>query len=203
MYPGSISFIDVQLDGEGTYGSDHTQMISLGEWRARWIGPHQYGVQQSYLPSFGYGLGPDVDRAEERAVGTPRLLAMSLLHGTHIWSQYVDLPPVYAAWGVLDELSSDDVTFIPYWDWPELNEAINANNVYVTAYAGEDRLVLVLANLSDTEQEIEFPLSAIQARQPGAEVVTDNMHAQPVSIEDGTIRCAVQPKNFRLLSFTP
>ena len=203
MYPGLVSFIDAELDGEGTYGSDHTQIISLGEWRAKWIGPNQFGVQQTYLPSFGYGLGPDVDRAEQEVIGTPRLLAMSLLHGTHIWRQYVDPAPVCAAWSVLDELDEPNVSFIPYWQWPAVNMALNAEGVYATAYTGSRRLLLVLANLSDAEREVELPLSAIRARLPGASDVADNMHGSPVSIQGGLVRCTVPAKNFRLLSFTP
>ncbi|HCU34678.1 MAG TPA: hypothetical protein DGT21_04290 [Armatimonadetes bacterium] len=202
MNPGVVSFIDAELDGEGTYGSDHTQMITLGEWRARLIGPHQFGVQQNYLPSFGYGMGPDVDRAEQEVIGTPRLLAMSLLHGTHIWQQYADAPAVYATWGVLDELDEPDVAFIPYWDWPELNHALNADGVYATGYNGTTRLILVLTNLSDTQREVEFPLSEIRAHLPAAGRVADNLHGSPVSIEGGLVRCTIEPKNLRLLSFT-
>ncbi len=202
MHPGVISFIDAQVDGEGTYGSDHTQMISLGEWRARFVGPHQFGVQQTYLPSFGYGMGPDVNRAEQEVIGTPRLLAMSLLHGTHVWQQYVDAPAVYAAWTVLDELDEPDVTFVPYWDWPGINTTLNADGVYATAYSGKDRLLLVLANLSEAERDVQLPLSEIRAHLPGAGSVADNLHKLPVSIEDGTVKCTVAPKSFRLLSFT-
>ena len=201
MYPGLVSFTDVQLDGEGTYGSDHTQMISLGEWRARWIGPNQFGVQQTYLPAFGYGIGPDVDRAQQQVIGTPRLLAMSLLHGTHVWTQYIDLAPVYRAWTVLDELDEPDVAFIPYWKWPAINETLNGDNVYATAYSGKRRLVLVLANLSGTERDIEFPLSEIKAKQPAAGRVADNMHALPVRLEGGMVKCTIGPRDFRLLSF--
>lgn len=202
MNPGVVSFIDAELDGEGTYGSDHTQMISLGEWRARFIGPHQFGVQQTYLPSFGYGMGPDVDRAEQEVIGTPRLLAMSLLHGTHIWQQYVDAPAVYATWGVLDELDEPDVAFIPYWDWPGINAALNADGVYATAYGGKDRLLLVLTNISGSERDVQFPLSEIRAHLPGAGSVADNLHRLPVSIEGGTVTCTIEPRSFRLLSFT-
>ncbi len=200
LHPGSISFTDAELQGEGTYGSDHTQMMSLGEWRARWLGPHQFGVQMTYLPAFGYGLGPDVDRDEERRIGTPRLLAMSLLHGTQVWNQYLDSPLLYRVWSVLDELAEPDVTFVPYWQWPEINEALNAQDVYATGYSGKDRLLLVLTNLSDQEREVAVPLAQIAARAGAVSRAADNMHNLPVRVDTDAVRCTVGPKNFRLLS---
>ena len=202
MYPGSVSFVDVELQGEGTYGSDHTEMISLGEWRARWLGPHQFGVQNTYLPAFGYGLGPNVDRSEQQVIGTPRLLAMSLLHGTPVWNQYIDTPLVYKAWTVLDELDEPDVSFIPYWQWQTLNKALNAQSVYASAYSGGDRLLLVLSNLSAGERDIAIPLSEIRANNGAVSRVADNMHSLPVRVDGGVVTCTVGPKNFRLLSFT-
>ena len=201
MVPGSVSFTDVELQGEGTYGSDHTEMISLGEWRARWLGPNQFGVQLSYLPAFGYGLGPNVDRAEQQVIGTPRLLAMSLLHGTHVWNQYIDAPLVYKTWAVLDESDAADVAFIPYWEWAELNGALNGQGVYASGYGGSKGLVLVLANLGGSEREVAVPLAEIRSKNRAVNRVEDNMHGLPVRIEDGTVTCRIPPKNFRLLSF--
>ncbi|MDA0707435.1 MAG: DUF6067 family protein [Proteobacteria bacterium] len=198
MNPAAISFIDVELQGEGTYGSDHTEMFSLGEWRATWLGPNQFGVQLSYLPSFGYGLGPNIDHAEQEVIGTPRLMAMSLLHGTHVWNQYADSSVVYKAWTVLDELDDPNVAFIPYWQWASVNAPLNPRQVYASAYRGNDRLILVLSNLSAEEQAVAIPLADI----PGARHVEDHMHALPVGIEGGMLRCTIPPKNFRLLSFT-
>ncbi len=200
MYPGSISFTDAELQGEGTYGSDHTQMMSLGEWRARWLGPNQFGVQMTCLPAFGYGMGPDVDRGEQQRIGTPRLLAMSLLHGTQVWNQYIDSPLLYRAWSVLDELDEPDATFVPYWEWPEINEALNTQDVYATGYSGQDRLLLVLTNLSDQEREVTVPLAQIAARAGAVSQVADNMHNLPVRLDGGAVKCTVGPKNFRLLS---
>ena len=202
MYPGAVSFIDAELEGEGTYGSDHTQMISPAEWRARWLGSNQFGVQMTYLPAFGYGLGPHVDRAKQEAIGTPCLLAMSLLHGTHVWNQYLDSPLLYRVWGVLDELDEPGVAFIPYWRWPAANRALNARGVYATAYSGKERLLLVLSNLSAVEQEVVLPLAEIQARNPAVREVADHMHSLPVRLDGGVVKCTVGPKNFRLLTFT-
>jgi len=200
LYPGSVSFTDVELQGEGSYGSDHTEMFTLGEWRARWLGPNQFGVQTSYLPAFGYGLGPGVDRAEQRKIGTPRLLAMSLLHGTRVWSQYIDTPLVRKVWAVLDELDEPDVSFVPYWQWEEVNVGLNGRGVYATGYRGSRSFVLVLSNLSDGAREVAVPLSEIRAKNQDVRRVADNMHGLPVRIEDGLVKCRIAPKNFRLLS---
>jgi len=202
MYPCSVSFTDVELQGEGTYGSDHTEMISLGEWRTRWLGPNQFGVQMTYLPSFGYGLGPNVNPVEQEVIGTPRLLAMSLLHGTHLWAQYLDVSLLYKAWTVLDELDEPDVAFLPYWQWPAVNKPLNAHGVYVTAYRGKERVLLVLSNLSAEEREITLPVAAIKTRTGAVSKVADHMHSQPVGLEGGIVKCTVGAKNFRLLSFT-
>jgi hypothetical protein len=198
MHPGSVSFIDVELQGEGTYGSDHTDMFTLGEWRAQWLGPNQFGVRMSYLPAFGYGLGPNVDHGEQEKIGTPRLMAMSLLHGTPVWNQYIDSSVLYKAWAVLDELDEPNVAFIPYWDWPAVNEPLNPRMVYASAYSGNDRLILVLSNLSNQERSVAIPLVDI----PAGHQVEDHMHDLPVTIQDGELRCTIAPKNFRLLSFT-
>lgn len=203
MYPASVSFTDVELQGEGTYGSDHTQMISLGEWRTRWLGPGQFGVQLTYLPAFGYGLGPNVNYAEQEAIGTPCLLAMSLLHGTQVWNQYLDSSLVYRTWAVLDELDEPDVAFIPYWQWPAVNKSLNPQGVYATAYSGRDKLLLVLSNLTAEEREVAVPLAAINTRTGPVKHAADPMHAQPVRLEGGVVKCTVGAKNFRLLSFTP
>jgi hypothetical protein len=203
MYPAAISFTDVELQGEGTYGSDHTQMFTLGEWRTRWLGPGQFGVQLTYLPAFGYGLGPNVDRVREEMIGTPRLLAMALLHGTQVWNQYLNSPLLYQVWTVLDELDEPDVVFTPYWQWPAVNGPLNAQGVYATAYAGQERILLVLSNLSAEAQQVTVPLAAIRTRTGAVTQVADHMHGLPVDLEGGMLRCTVEGKNFRLLSFTP
>lgn len=193
LHPAVVSFVDVELQGEGTYGSDHTQMFSLGEWRAAWLGLNQFGVQLSYLPSFGYGLGPSVDRGEQQVIGTPRLLAMSLLHGTHVWNQYIDSPLLYRAWSVLDELDEPDIEFVPYWQWRKVNVALNRKEVYASAYRGKTRTILVLSNLSDRQQTVTIPVAG---------GVEDHMHGLPAPVEDGKLTCTIAAKNFRLLSVT-
>ncbi|NUQ65222.1 MAG: hypothetical protein HUU20_22375, partial [Pirellulales bacterium] len=202
LYPGSISFTDVELQGEGTYGSDHTEMFTLGEWRTRWLGPSQFGVQLTYLSNFGYGLGPNVNKAEQEVIGTPRLLAMSLLHGTQVWSEYVDRTLLFKTWAVLDELDEPDVSFLPYWQWPTVNQALNPQAVYATAYSGKDRLLLVLSNLSATPREVAIPFAEIQTRNRAVTRVADHLHHLPVGLDGGTLKCTVEAKNFRLLSFS-
>jgi hypothetical protein len=202
MHPGAISFIDVELQGEGTYGSDHTEMISLGEWRTRWLGPTPYGVQMSYLPAFGYGLGPNVDRAKEQVIGTPRLLAMALLHGTQVWSEYLEKPLLYRTWTVLDELDEAGVEFLPYWQWPAVNQPLNAQGVYATAYVGKERVIVVLSNLTAEDRVVTLPLAEIKCHSGAVSQIADNMHGQPVSREGGNVTCTIGAKNFRLLSFS-
>ena len=127
---------------------------------------------------------------------------MSLLHGTPVWTQYVDTPLVHKVWTVLDELDEPDVAFIPYWEWQAINDALNAEGVYATAYSGEDRLLLVLSNLSASEREIALPLSEIRAKNGALNQVVDNMHDLPVRVDGDVVTCVVGAKNFRLISFT-
>lgn len=203
LYPGAVSFTDAELQGEGTYGSDHTEMFTLGEWRARWLGQNQFGVQMTYLTQFGYGLGPNVDKVQQELIGTPRLLTMALLHGTQVWNQYVDETAMYRVWTVLDELNDSAATFVPYWQWPAANADLNPRGVYASAYRGDRRLLLALGNLSPEERTVSVPLAALQAQGVRVTQVADHAHGQPVEITNSLLKCTIAPKNFRLLSLTP
>jgi hypothetical protein len=97
---------------------------------------------------------------------------------------------------VLDELSEPNVAFIPYWDWPVVNEPLNGRDVYASAYKGSDRMVLVLANLTADEQDVAISTEDLPMRGR----IEDHMHGQAVRIEDGKLQCTIAPKNFRLLT---
>jgi len=199
--PCTVSFIDAVVQGEGIYGSDHTEMFTLGEWRAAWLGKNQYGVEMSYLAQLGYGIGPGVNVREEQRIGTPRLMMMGLLHGTHVRAGYNDKKLVVSVWEVLDAMSESPVTFIPYWEWDGLNQLINDRKIFASAYKSDDQLVLVLANLATEEQHVSFPLAEIQTKNRKTIRVSDHMHGLPVSIKDGCVTCTIPAKNFRLLTF--
>jgi len=200
MFPGTISFTDAQLDGEGTYGYDHTQMFTTAEFRARYIGPNQFGVVEVYLPQFSIGTDTsEVSGTQQIILGTRRLMALALIHGTPIYCGAIQSWPMFAAWGVLDELRGPTLDFIPYWEWP-FNETLNARDVYASIYHQPENSVLVVSNLSASDTGIAIPRSELDRLVPGLERAEDHMDGWPVELDDESLRMSVPEKNFRLIS---
>ena len=200
MFPGTISFTDAQLDGEGTYGFDHTQMFTTAEFRARYIGPNQFGIVEVYLPQFSIGTDTtEVSGTEQIITGTRRLMALALVHGTPIYCGAIQAFPMHTAWGVLDELRGPTVDFIPYWEWP-LNETLNARGIYASLYHQPEQSVLAVSNLSASDASLEIPRSDLDRLIPGLEHAADHMDGWRVELDDESLRLSVQAKNFRLIS---
>lgn len=200
MFPGTISFIDAQLDGEGDYGYDHTQMFTTAEFRARFIGPNQFGAVEVYLPQFSTGTDKsEVSGAQQVIIGTRRLMALALIHGTPLYCGAINSVPMFKAWTVLDELQGPTVDFIPYWDWP-LNETLNARGIYASIYHQPDNSVLVVSNLSDSNTGVVIPRSELDRLIPGLTGAEDHMDGWGVYLDEDSLRISVPNKNFRLIS---
>lgn len=173
LYPGVMSFVDAELAGEGTYGSDHTEMVSLGEWRAQWLGHNQLGVQLVYHAQFGYGVDlTHKTRADHEKEGTPTLIAMALMHGTPIFAQYLDTDLMYRCWGAFDLLDEQTVDFIPYWEWP-LNQKLHHHHVYTSLYRQSKKAIMVVSNLSPTRQLAHIPLAELRQVFPKFQTAID------------------------------
>ncbi len=200
MFPATISFTDAQLDGEGTYGYDHTQMFTTAEFRARYIGANQFGIVEVYLPQFGSGTDTtEVSANEQITTGTRRLMALTLVHGTPIYCGAIQAWWVHTAWGVLDELRGPTVDFIPYWEWP-FNEKLNARDIYASIYHQPEQSVLVVSNLSASDAPVAIPRAELDRLIPGLTSAQDNMDGHSVELDDASLRLRVQAKNFRLIS---
>jgi hypothetical protein len=199
-FPGSVSFTDAQLDGEGTYGYDHTAMFTPAEFRSFYIGPNQFGVVQVYLPQFSSGTDTTkVSAAQQVIQGTRPLLAFALLHGTPVYCGAINSQPVFAAWGVLDELRGPTVDFIGYWKWP-VNQTLNPRGLYASLYRQPERSVLVVSNLSAKDAGVELPRSELARLIPGLRSAADHMDRWPVQLDEKSLRLNVPAKSFRLIS---
>ncbi len=200
MFPAEVSFVDANLDGEGIYGYDHTQMLTPGEFRAQWIGPNQFGLVEVYLPQFATGLDTkEVSAGEQVRRGTGPLLAMALVHGTPLYCGNLNWVPTFQAWGVLDELRSDTVEFIPYWRWP-VNQTLNQRELYASLYRQPEQAVLAVANLSASQADVAIPRRELERLIPGLVRAEDHMNAGPVQLDEQSLRLSVPAKNFRLIS---
>ncbi|HCU36408.1 MAG TPA: hypothetical protein DGT21_13450 [Armatimonadetes bacterium] len=199
-FPGAVSFTDAQLDGEGTYGYDHTEMFTPAEFRATYIGPNQFGIVEVYLPQLGTGTDTsEVSSAQQITIGSRRLMALALIHGTPVYCGNINYGYMAAAWGVLDELHGPTVDFIPYWDWP-VNETLNPRGIYATLYHQPEQSVLVVANLSASDATVKIPRGELEKLIPGLHSAEDHMDRWPVDLDDKSLRIKVQDKNFRLIS---
>ena len=202
--PGVASFLDAYLYGEGIYGSDFTEMVSLGEWRAHYLGPNQTGAVHIWCGNFHTSNYYErerrgMDYAGNVRFGTRTFLTMAVLHGTKLQSGICDVPFLKRLWRVYDELQGE-VEFIPYWHWPTANEAINPRDVYATAYSQGGRLLLAVSNLSRIEQEVQIPLAAIRETNGAVARASDHLHKRPVVLENGNIIFAIPAKDFRLIT---
>ena len=199
MFPGTISFTDANLDGEGIYGYDHTQMFTTGEFRARYIGPNQFGVVQVYLPQFSIGTDRTVvSSTQQIAIGTRRLMALALVHGTPIYCGAIQSTPMFAAWSVLDQLRGPTVDFIPYWKWPYTDTLIE-RSIYASIYRQPGRSVLVVSNLSAANANVAIPRGELERLIPGLKTARDDMDHWAVKLDDDALRLNVPRKNFRLI----
>jgi hypothetical protein len=198
-FPSEVSFVDANLDGEGVYGFDHTEMFTTGEFRASWIGLNQYGLLQVYLPQFSLGTDTDLSAGDQVRIGTPRLLALTLIHGTPIYCGNANPVVVHRAWAVLDELRGPTVDFIGYWDW-KLNEKLAPRGLYASLYRQPENSVLVVSNLSETQTGMAIPRSELDRLVPGFETAEDHMHGLRVQLDDDSLRITVPEKSFRMIS---
>jgi hypothetical protein len=200
MFPGTISFTDANLDAEGIYGYDHTQMFTTDEFRARYIGPNQFGVVEVYLPQFSYGTDTtDVSRTQQIITGTRRLMAMALVHGTPIYCGAIQSGPMFAAWGILDQLRGPTVDFIGYWKWPYA-QTLTQRNIYIAIYRQPEQSVLVVSNLGPDNAQVVIPRAELDDLIPGLQSARDDMDHWGVELNDGSLRLSVPAKNFRLIS---
>lgn len=198
-FPAEVSFVDANLDGEGIYGFDHTEMFTTGEFRASWIGPNQYGLVEVYLPQFTLGVETDLSPGEQVRIGTPRLLALTLIHGTPVYCGNANTVPVFRAWSVLDELRGPTVDLIGYWDW-DFNEKLNPRGLYASLYRQPENSVLVVSNLSATTTGMAIPRSELDRLVPGFTTAEDHMHGLHVEMDDDSLRITVPEKSFRMIS---
>ncbi len=198
-FPGEVSFVDANLDGEGVYGFDHTEMFTTGEFRANWIGPNQSGLVEVYLPQFAVGVDTDLSAGQQVIQGTPRLLALALIHGTPIYCGNAHTVPTFQAWSVLDELRGPTVDFIPYWDWA-FNEKINPRGLYATLYHQPANSVLVVSNLSEIDQGVAIPRAELDRLAPGFAQAEDHMHGWKAELDEESLRISIPAKNFRMIS---
>lgn len=199
MFPAEVSFVDANLDGEGVYGFDHTEMFTTGEFRASWIGPNQFGVVEVYLPQFAVGTDSELPAGEQVRLGTPRLLALALVHGTPIYCGNAWTVPTFQAWSVLDELRGPTVDFIPYWEW-DYSEQLTPRGLYASIYRQPENSVLVVSNLSATKTGMLIPRSELDRLVPGFTVAEDHMHGQRVELDGESLRITVPEKDFRMIS---
>ena len=132
-------------------------------------------------------------------MGTRRLMALALIHGTPIYCGAIQAFPMHTAWGVLDELRGPTVDFIPYWEWP-LNEELNARDIYASIYHQPEHSVLVVSNLSASDAGVAIPRSELDRLVPGFERAEDHMDGWGVELDDDSLRISVPAKNFRLIS---
>jgi hypothetical protein len=199
IFPGQASFVDATLFGEGIYGSDYTEMISLGEWRAHFLGQDQLGVVQFWCPNFHMHRPENISRKKNLADATRTFLTMAVLHGTKIHKTILDTRLLHRLWNVYDELEGE-VNFIPYWHWSSINRKLNLRDVYATAYSQGNRILLAVSNLSKTEQKVSIPLAEVQKKNRAVKNVADNLHKKPVAIKNNNIIFTIPAKDFRLLS---
>ena len=203
MLPGTISFTDANLDGEGIYGHDHTQLFTTGEFRARYIGPNQFGVIEVYLPQLHYARGAaadsDLSSGERVRRGTPPLLALTLVHGTPVYCGAINFPAVAKAWSVLDRLRGPTVDFIGYWDWP-WTDTLRDRDIYASIYRQPSVSVLVVSNLSAQNTGIAIPRSELNELVPGLKTARDDMNNWRVDLDADSLRLSVPAKSFRLIT---
>ena len=203
LYPGICSFADVQLEGEGTYGLDHTELITPGEFRARWTNPNATGLVMVYLPQFGYGIDRKlISVLDQEKQGTRPLLAQTLIHGTQIFGEYMDRDPLYRSWAIFNGLKGDTVDFLPYWKL-KLSENFTKERLFFSFYASGSKVVLAAANHGIEEKSISLPLSLFPAAFQSSGRVSDDMDGKAVVLTGGELKFVIPPKDFRLLTLEP
>lgn len=200
LYPGICSFADAYLDGEGTYGMDHTEMITPGEFRARWTNPNATGVVTVYQPQFGYGVDREVvPWLEQERRGARPLLAQALIHGTQVFGIYMDRDPLYRTWSVFNGLEGSEVGFLPYWQW-KINDAFSDSRLFFSLYFSGSKAILVAANHGSEEKAVSLPLALFPPEYRNLKRAQDEMDGQKVDLTSEEIKVVLPPKDFRLLT---
>lgn len=192
---GPISFVDYVVTGEGVYGLDHTEAMTMGEIRASMIGPNQFGTLTFFLPQFSYGYEP---REAYREEVTRRLLAMTLLHGTKVWGIFCNKIPVQSSWKAFDRLTENTVDFLPYWKWA-VNRSLNEKGIYAVLYRQKGQAILAVSNLSGSEQEVSLPMAELLKVFSGLKTVEDVTDNLPVRLSDDRLTLDVKAKDYRLI----
>ncbi|MBN1445290.1 MAG: hypothetical protein JW957_04195, partial [Candidatus Omnitrophica bacterium] len=195
VLPSELSFVDCVLSGEGLYGLDLSENVSLEEFRAYMIGPNQTGAVYFFLPQ-ALGVDPKEAMKEETV---RRSLAMTLIHGTQIWPGFCHMGPVAKSREVLGRLEEEKVRFLPYWEWIDINTELNKKKVYASIYLQSSRAVLAISNLSQDDIDVSIPRALIEAVFPGLQSVKDVMDYFPVDVDNEYLLLRLPGKDFRLL----
>jgi len=195
--PAEISFIDFSVLGEGVYGLDHTEQLSLPEMRANFIGPNQSGFVRVFLPQFGYGHEPKEAYREEV---TRHLLALTALHGTPAWWIFCNATPFAKMANAMDRLGDGPVEFVPYWKW-DVNKSLNPQGVYASMYKGHRGVVIATSNLSEKGVEALLPIAALRAAMSKWSSTTDILDGGKVEVTADGVRLTVKAKDVRVLLF--
>jgi len=199
FFPGEISFIDYELNGEGVYALDYSDILSMEEMRALMIGPNQYGCGFIFLPQFSYLK----DKKSAFKIKPARtLLAFMLPHGTKLWATFCNRIPVCQANRVFNMLEDSPITFLPYWKWHDVNSNLNKMEIYATMYAQEDKALLAVSNLSAQNREVTIERTMLEkALEKHIDSVSDPMDNRDVGLDAEKLTLKIEEKDFRLIMF--
>jgi hypothetical protein len=199
----AYTFATAIVDGEQfrhrLAANDYIASMPLDQVRMQ-NAPGQYGLRNVWIPQFDRFNASDPtwpgSLAERKAFRN--FLTLVLLHDGEFWPSYVPQDERLALLGALDTFGTDQAGFRGYWSTAPL-ATTSLPAARISAYERPDALLLVVGNLSSTDESVDVVVDLAGAGLPAtatARLVPDDV---PLELSAGRIDLTVPAKDFRLI----
>ena len=192
------SFYDAHVDGERYYRiSDYIGTIPLDKFRTE-CNTTKWGLVSI--------LDPQMHKPElrEDSRSTENVIALTRIHGSLLWPGMAncDTKTVVKLRRLEGAFGMGGTQFLPYWNNQDV-VMTSSDNVKVTIFAKEGKLLLYASNLADRATDVQIDLAldklGLTSDRP---TVTDLWNDKELAMSSGTIKIFIKDKNFRMLEIS-
>jgi hypothetical protein len=208
-----LSFVDIFLDGEQVYHRirdwdgdgppSYMKMTPLDQWGAEFSG-RQFGYVPLFLPAMRPNLAKGFPDLNKQVAPTREMLALAQLHDVLVWPLWSNAEEWKKVVAVRNEfqIGNADVKFHPFWE-PKNSAKSDNENVLVSSYSGARGVLAVVANTSESEQNVTVDFSKI-TKQIGADwKAWDAQTLGVLPLQASAVRVTIPAKDFVLVRIAP
>jgi len=191
------TFLTHHFDGEQYKGQKrakvpYTEILSLQEIRPEYVST-QWGIPQVFL-----NIG---DRAtEEGRLDSETFLAYLLPHGIPFYPRYCHEATAIGIYSMWRDFGAREAEFIPYWrGLPGLTSQADPEQVQVSIYRAEGRVLVVAGNVSDQPLQVAMTVDRAVAGVPADATVRQTFPERKAALVGDTLSVQIPAHSFALV----